>query len=1345
MIPDINLDSLIRGRVDPYIYAFETNTVPNFLKVGDTYRPVEVRLDEWRKVYADLKKQYEHVAKVDEKTYFRDYAVHDFLIRSGFKRIEKGDAPEALYLSNEFFKNAKKENVEEAIADIQKSFDNRENRYSFYDVEENLPLADFDFPRDADWKPRENQQAVIDNFSKAVKNGRTNLLMFAVMRFGKSFTSLCCAKAMNARLVVVVCGKTAVRAEWKENVQRPKMLDGFFFADTEAMKRNPAIVSEKLSEGNTVVVFLTMQDLLGEEIKKRHKDLFSLNERGKIDLLIIDETHFGARAEEFGKVLGTAERKKGYDESFDELENCIKVFSPRVKLHLSGTPYRILLDNEFENDDIVGMVQYSDIIGAKEKWDADNIDKDEWENPYYGFPEMIRFAFNLSEGARTKLSGLKNNGYAYDLSELFSPISTSKDSAGHKEFKYKNEVLDLLRAIDGSKADENIFAFLNYEKIKKGSMCRHIVMVLPFCASCDAMENLLRSEKFNNLNDYEIINIAGFDADKSFSKSDYASRVKEKIEKAEAAGKKTISLTVGKMLTGCTVKEWDTMIFLRNTQSPQDYDQAVFRLQSQYVKTIANSVIEPVEMSSSEKMVVSRASTTADNHRIIKRDMKPQTILVDFDPVRMYTLQHKKSLIANINKSERGNEILAEKLKRELEIAPIICMNRSKLQQVEAADIVDSIRAYNAGKSMLDETFDIEIDSRIFADDAIKSILQRQPEVTGKGIKFEVSPYNSDENADDLETPEVSATEVLPEQGSGNTNQEEKSKSDDENKNLATRLQGYYFKLLLFAFLSEKEVKTVSDIVREIETAEDGKRIGKNLAIDVADLRLVRGKINPQILSILENKIQNINQLGKEIAAEKIGVALRKMSRLSVSEVVTPDKVAAELVGSLPEEITAESKILDIASKTGEFAAALLARYGEGMKDKIYSIPTSSVTYECTRKIYKLLGFPIEHIYDKFTSYDLIDKTKNKTLLKELRDMNFDAIIGNPPYQAETENTHSKNGQNPRTNIFQHFETFALENSVKSSALIFPAVRWIHRSGKGLKDFGYKMINDRRLKKLVFFPDATELFDDTEIADGISIVVTETSKNSSIFEFEYRKKDILERLMLNSPNEELLILNPKDNSIVNKIKQFVNNQNLKYLHEGIFSRTLFGIESDFIEKNSDKARIYNDGDKIDYDNEIKLLTNDKAGSAGRSRWFVVNKNTIKQNHDFIEKWQVVVSSAHGGGQEGRDNQIAIIDNYSAFGRSKVALKSFDTKEEAQNFFKYANSVFVRYAFLMSDEALSSLGMFVPDLLDYTYRNPIVDFTKNIDVQILELLGISKSEFEYMVSLVGDKNLEEKTA
>ena len=863
MIENINLNSLIRGRVDPYIYAFETNTVPNFLKVGDTYRPVEVRLDEWRKFYSDLKKKYEHIAKVDDNTYFRDYSVHDFLIQNGFRRIEKDDVKSGIYLSNEFFMNAKKENVEEAIKDIQKSFEKKDNRYAFYDVEDNLPLGDFDFKRDADWKPRENQKAVIDNFSNAVKKGRNNLLMFAVMRFGKSFTSLCCAKAMKAKMTVVVCGKTAVRLEWKENVQRPKILDGFEFIDSDSMSRNPAVISEKLAEGFSVVVFLTMQDLLGEDIKTRHADLFNLNNHKMLDLLIIDETHFGARAEEFGKVLGTTE-KKGYDESFDDLENQIKVFSPKVKLHLSGTPYRILLDNEFESDDIVGMVQYSDIINEKEKWDKENIEKDEWENPYYGFPQMIRFAFNLNESAKAKLADLKNNGYAYDLDELFSPESTSKTDEKHNQFKYKDEVLDLLRAIDGRKEEENIFSFLNYDKIKKGSMCRHIVIVLPYCASCDAMENLLKSERFNNLNDYEIINIAGFDSERIMNKPDYAASVKEKIEKFESEGKKTISLTVGKMLTGSTVKEWDTMIFLRNTSSPQDYDQAIFRLQSQYVKTIKS-----------------------EDGKIIKQDMKPQTILVDFDPVRMYTLQHKKSLIANINKSERGNEVLEAKLKRELEIAPIIFMNHSKLGMVEAQDIVDTIRNYNANKSMMDETFDIEIDQRIFEDESIRSIIEKQPEVTAKGIKFDVSAYGSEDDGDDIDTPEP---QTAGDSGTKNPEKKDNAQSEeDDAKALASKLQGYYFKLLLFAFISEKDEKSVSDIIFNIENDTEGKRIGKNLQINVKELKLVRDKINPQILSYLEDKIQNINQLGKEISPDKIGIALKKMSNWnSVKENVTP-------------------------------------------------------------------------------------------------------------------------------------------------------------------------------------------------------------------------------------------------------------------------------------------------------------------------------------------------------------------------------------------------------------------------------------------------------------------------
>ena len=56
MIDKSILDGIIIGRVDPHIYAFTTNTVPNYLKVGDTYRPVSERLQEWKKHSPNSKK-----------------------------------------------------------------------------------------------------------------------------------------------------------------------------------------------------------------------------------------------------------------------------------------------------------------------------------------------------------------------------------------------------------------------------------------------------------------------------------------------------------------------------------------------------------------------------------------------------------------------------------------------------------------------------------------------------------------------------------------------------------------------------------------------------------------------------------------------------------------------------------------------------------------------------------------------------------------------------------------------------------------------------------------------------------------------------------------------------------------------------------------------------------------------------------------------------------------------------------------------------------------------------------------------------------------------------------------
>ena len=429
------LDNLIVGRVEPHIYAFTTNTVPNYLKVGDTYRPVSVRLKEWQTYYPKLEKQFENTAKVAENAYFRDYSVHQYLESDLHKeRLKPENLDGKIYYSNEFFKNTDASEVADAIADIAYDYESKGNKYKFYNPLTSMPTT-VRYASTGYWEPRPNQQATINAFKKAVESGRTNLLMYAVMRFGKSFTSMCCAKEMNdglgARLVAVVSAKADVKEEWRKTVEcAENFRNDYEFLSSVDLERNHRIVTDILSkdEGiNNVMLFLTLQVLQGDVIKEKHQQIFGR----KVDLLIIAETHFGARAEKYGQVLKDAQFKgeKAHQKDDDDYveitdaEEQIKIFDAKIKLHLSGTPYRILMGGEFQQEDIIAFYQFSDIVREQEAWDKENLLRDdvkEWDNPYYGFPQMIRFAFNPNESSIRRLEELRMSGVTYALSALLS-------------------------------------------------------------------------------------------------------------------------------------------------------------------------------------------------------------------------------------------------------------------------------------------------------------------------------------------------------------------------------------------------------------------------------------------------------------------------------------------------------------------------------------------------------------------------------------------------------------------------------------------------------------------------------------------------------------------------------------------------------------------------------------------------------------------------------------------------------------------------------------------------------------------------------------------------------------
>lgn len=1355
MIDKSLLDGMIIGRVEPHIYAFSTNTIPNYLKVGDTYRPVSIRLEEWKKHFPELKKEFEQIAKVDDNSYFRDFSVHEFLENEKHRqRLTLSDTPEGVYYSKEFFKNATKQEVEDAIADIKQNYENKTNKYHYYNAE-TLRVDNYTYPRTETYEPRPNQDKTIQKFKQAVANGRTNLLMYAVMRFGKSFTSMCCAVENNAKLVVVVSAKADVREEWKKTVESHVKFIDYEFYDSRSLQANPHIITETLAQNKKTVLFLTLQDLSTENIKEKHQDIFGQD----IDLLLIDESHFGARAEKFGKVLrDTADRKASthkhddfvdIDEAQEEIN---KTFKAKIKLHLSGTPYRILMGSEFEAEDIIAFYQFTDIVQEQEKWNEEHLlddDYKEWDNPYYGFPQMIRFAFNPSESARKKMEEMSKNGVSYAFSALLKPRAIKKVNDNlHKEFEHKEEILELLEVIDGSKEDNEVLGFLDYDNIKNGKMCRHIVMVLPYCASCDAMEKLIKdnTDKFKNLNEYEIINISGVDNQNLYKTTD---AVKRKITECETSGKKTITLTVNRMLTGTTVQEWDTMIYLKDTASPQDYDQSIFRLQNQYIKKYKD-----------------------ESGDIIKYNMKPQTLLVDFAPNRVFSMQEQKAQIYNVNVDDSGNSKLAERIREELRISPIICINKNKIEEITPNDIMKAVSEYSKTRGVAEETIEIPVDLSLLEIDAIKNVIEQENEL---GSKAGLSVKASSGEGDDMDVPDTNTPTDIDdntEQAQIDTENDTQNDNEDNSKNPEKQFRNYFARILFYSFLTEDTVISLQEIINTTDT-ENNTRILKNLGLNKQVLELMLQHMDKWALRKLDYKIQNINKLSHDDSVQGVdscNVAVSKFGKLGESEVLTPNNICNDMINLITDEqikaiIDNGEKILDIASKAGEFAVAIYQRlknlgYSQDtISNSIYSIPTSTITYEFTRKIYEVLGLNIGNIAENFTSYDLLQCKNNQQtdydriekLLTQYKSFNeitlteniteggntvkFGAVVGNPPYQEETKVESTSNGQNPRKNIFHHFQLQAMKLAKKQTVLIFPGTRWIHQSGKGLKQFGLELINKKELEEIIFYPNSKDVFDSTDVSDGISIVVTNKDKDKSGFKYTYITKDSQESLMQENPGNDLLLIKPQDITIATKIKSFVSNRNLKYLHDSILQRSLFGIESDFIEKNKSLVREYTSDEDVDFAKEIKLLTNDKAGSAGRSCWFVVNKDIISQNINYINEWQVVVSSAHPGGQDGRDNQIAIIDNHSAFGRARVALKSFKTKIEAENFIKYMTSNMIKYALLLSDEALSALARFVPDLGDYTRNNSILDFSKNIDEQLIQILGIDVEELNYIKSQI----------
>lgn len=1026
----------------PTIYAFTTNKVRNAIKIGYTDQHPEKRIEQWRDTYGKEAGDVvllgywsaEEFDKAGERVFFWDFSVHEKVNKRGYLNIKKDEFHKFLsiegedlievHYSREFFRKYKTlisgemdyneadklsdKLIEDIIKEMRDNIKAGTEDFKTYkfDSEGNTTRAKSDkiWGAPATYSNTDLQEEAVKNALSAIESGKKKLLMAAVMRFGKTHASYDIVNRAKMKKVLVTSGKADVRKAWRDDINHKSFCDSFVFVEvidkykcdisykkgstivTESRNiyEDTDIMSEFISEGKTVIVFATLQDLSGSlnVIKSKHKKFFD----SKFDMLIIDETHYGSHSPEWGKVSGITEEDID-EEAIREIKMMNKdketVDKLNIKydilLQVSGTPYYILASNEMlaEDAEVISKVSYTDMVKARDKWEADNRDKDSAESPYFGIPTLHKIGLELTSDCKKAIA---KTGAIGSISKLFEVKSG--------RFVHEKAISKLMTGIFGDGKSKQL-AFLNNKKVKGDRVCKHTLLRMPSIASCEALKNLL--ESVIDTSERKVINIVG-------SRPDVKSieDLNSTLEKLDNSGKMSVMLTVNKMMTGVSIPLLDSMIYLRDSSSPQDYDQAIFRLCTRNVKTVKDP----------------------DEGAPKKVNMKENVYLIDFNITNMFNMVANSARMKAAAEGNASSERIEELISDDLETVSLFAERgdeiSNKMHKVDVKDMLEIYVRYNSNKSITDiANDDINLFIGLFEDkrfqnmvssfdvenDKTKNVIGIDPSTTTDTISLDGLP-------DAVKKKMMSLRDYI------------ENSYDSKEKRRALRETQEKFKtivkMLMFCNLTlETPFKDMESLLRGADRDTEFRKMLTDFEISLSDLRSLYNYMDVTYKMLFNQMLLRIAMLAEDMRKSdpsKFNTAISGLGRLGDNEVVTPNEIVKKMIAKLDKSVYRSAKsILLVNEKHGEFFEELCSQFGkENMAEKCKIAPSSMKGYYLIRTKLNNLGLSeyinkiilsIEDV-DGNSKYDINDflKMNDSDIMKENNGKKFDVVLMNPPY-----------------------------------------------------------------------------------------------------------------------------------------------------------------------------------------------------------------------------------------------------------------------------------------------------------------------------------------------------------
>jgi len=296
-------------------------------------------------------------------------------------------------------------------------------------------------------------------------------------------------------------------------------------------------------------------------------------------------------------------------------------------------------------------------------------------------------------------------------------------------------------------------------------------------------------------------------------------------------------------------------------------------------------------------------------------------------------------------------------------------------------------------------------------------------------------------------------------------------------------------------------------------------------------------------------------------------------------------------------------------------------------------------------------------------------------------DMQFDVIIGNPPYQLDDQGAGKSAAP-----IFHKFVQAAKAAEPRFLTMITPS-RWM-AGGKGLESFRAEMLSDARLRVITDYIDSDEAFPGVDIAGGVSYFLWDRDHPGSCRMttiLRGRRSETTERRL---DEFDVFVRHNAAVTILHKVWPDGHDVN-RSLGARVSGRNAFGF--------STTAR--GAASPTGIAEPVTLVSSGGEGYVARA--------DVTSNTAWIDKWKATVSrAAPAGGRPDREGRYYGLSSIRAIGPGRVTTEAypvvgaFDTKDEADRMCAYLRTRFVR--FLISLRASNqSVGRatfgFVPDL------------------------------------------------